>query len=555
MLVAPAPRSFDELDQRVFQALVPTDHYLRKVAAALDFERLRPLAADHYSPGQGRPAIDPVRMVKLLFLVTHYRLDDRAVMARARTDAAFRWFLGLRLDDPLPHHTSCTYFRQRLGQEGFEKLFHGLLAQAREHGLLSDKLRLKDATHLYGAGADLSPTALAAQLRDHLLTAAAAVLPDLAAAWRSKLEALRAATAEATPAERLAARIAFLRELAGELRAALAKLPSGSDDRKRKRLEALLALADKALVDHAAGKEGKDKLVNAGDPEARLGWHHGYFVGYLLDLAVDAESELIAAVGVLPGNGANGAEAADTLALLDQEQRHHGNQVEEVSLDGAGHHGGLLRELAARGVAATAPIPATKPAPGYGAELFTIVEGAAVPTLRCPAGQTTSVSEAKEEHRKFRFAAATCRACPQRGECLAKAEQTSGRSVTKNAYQAEYAAAAARAATPAHAATRAVHPRVERKHADLVRNHGLRQLRYRGLTGAWVQSFLAASAANVKRIVKLLALRTAAAARRLGEAAATVCGVGLGGAGPPLGPKVEKIPGGPNGAALRASPG
>ena len=52
------PRSVDELDQPVFQALVP--------AAAIDFERLRPLAADRYSPGQGRPAIDPVRMFKLL---------------------------------------------------------------------------------------------------------------------------------------------------------------------------------------------------------------------------------------------------------------------------------------------------------------------------------------------------------------------------------------------------------------------------------------------------------------------------------------------------------
>ena len=59
MLVAPAPRSFDELDQRVFQALVPADHYLKKAAAALDFERLRPLAADRYSPGQGRPPSTP----------------------------------------------------------------------------------------------------------------------------------------------------------------------------------------------------------------------------------------------------------------------------------------------------------------------------------------------------------------------------------------------------------------------------------------------------------------------------------------------------------------
>ena len=54
MLVAPAPRPFDELDQRVFQALAPADHYRKKAAAAIDFERLRPLAADRYSPGLPR---------------------------------------------------------------------------------------------------------------------------------------------------------------------------------------------------------------------------------------------------------------------------------------------------------------------------------------------------------------------------------------------------------------------------------------------------------------------------------------------------------------------
>ena len=86
-----------------------------------------------------------------------------------------------------------------------------------------------------------------------------------------------------------------------------------------------------------------------------------------------------------------------------------------------------------------------------------------------------------------------------------------------------------------------------------MRNHELRQLRYRGLTGAWAQSFLAASAANVQRMVKLLALRAAATLTNVGAAFAA-CGVAMGGAGPPPGPRVEKIPGESVGAALRAHP-
>ena len=63
--------------------------------------------------------------------------------------------------------------------------------------------------------------------------------------------------------------------------------------------------------------------------------HGDFFVGYLLDVAIDAESELVTAVNVLPGNG---AEAADAAVLIRQEEAAQGNDVAEVSIDGIGYN-------------------------------------------------------------------------------------------------------------------------------------------------------------------------------------------------------------------------
>src|SRR5580700_1175755 len=113
MIAAATTSPLTDLDQRIFADLVLEDHYLRRVAAIIDFERFRPTLEQGYSARMGRPRIDPVRMLKLAFLSFQYRLSDRQVIVRAQTDIAFRWFLGLSSTDPLPHASDATYFRRR----------------------------------------------------------------------------------------------------------------------------------------------------------------------------------------------------------------------------------------------------------------------------------------------------------------------------------------------------------------------------------------------------------------------------------------------------------
>jgi IS5 family transposase len=417
---------------------------------------------------------------------------------------AFRWFLDFGLHDTIPNHTSDTHFRQRIGAERFERIFQELLTQAREHGLVRDRLRLKDATHLLADAANLQPLALAAQLRDHLLRAAQCFWPDWVAEQQANSETLRQTSAEWPDDERLAARIEQVRSLVSHLNEQIATWSPDADTKAHERLRRLLAIAGKFLDDR--DPDAHDRLASVTDPDARVGKHGAYFVGYLLDVALDPDSELITAVNVLPGNG---PEAIDTITLIEQEEQAQGNDVAEVSLDGAGFHGPLLRELsdpAGLNVVVTVPPPQQPERHTFAPERFTLsmVDGRGEVT--CPAGQTTRQRErVKDKHAsRYTFKPSQCRDCPLRSQCLNHLHGSKGRTVMKNDYDAEYQQVRARAQTAAYAETRRRHPQVERKLGELVRHHDGRRARYRGLLATRVQAFVTALVVNVKRLVKLL---------------------------------------------------
>jgi transposase len=203
MLPEPSAPTWSKIDLEVFEHLVPPDHYLRRAPESIQFEGFRPILAGYYSPDQGRPAEDPVRMLKLEFLQYHDNLSDRQVVQRAETDVAYRYFLGLALEDELPDPSLLCIFRGRLGVEGHRAIFDKVVAQAREHGLVKDRLRLKDATHVIADVAIPTTLALLAQTRDKLLLAAEPFDPLRVEGERARAEMIHTATQSRSNEERL----------------------------------------------------------------------------------------------------------------------------------------------------------------------------------------------------------------------------------------------------------------------------------------------------------------------------------------------------------------
>ena len=111
------------LDQEIFGATVPGDHYLRGVHNAIDFGPIRTVLLSSYHPTLGRPPYEPLVLLKLEFLQYQYDLSDREVINHSQVNMAFRLFLDLSLHSPLPDPSLLTYFRKRLGPEAHQRVF------------------------------------------------------------------------------------------------------------------------------------------------------------------------------------------------------------------------------------------------------------------------------------------------------------------------------------------------------------------------------------------------------------------------------------------------
>jgi len=242
------------------------------------------------------------------------------------------------------------------------------------------------------------------------------------------------------------------------------------------------------------------------DPDARQGYHHGPYVGYLLDVAVDADSDLITALNVLP---ASGNEVQDATTLIEHEQQVHGNKVQGLSIDALGCRGEQLRQWTdPNGLNLDVTVPPRqekKTVPGYFDDSQFTTSGTGE-TMICPAGQT-SQRRSRNRHQTgwvFRWAKSICAACPLTAQCLPQVHRGYGRQLSTNDYAAEYAAARAKAQTPAYHEVRRQHWWIERKLNDLVRWHGARRARYRGRSRVLIQALLTGLVVNVKRLVRCL---------------------------------------------------
>src|SRR5207248_3436331 len=142
-----------------------------------------------------------------------------------------------------------------------------------------------------------------------------------------------------TDTERLVLRVACLRRVL----AWADELPQSDAFRQgspaaQAELRRVLGLAHKVLADRE-DPQASDKVISVYDPDARCGKHREFFDGYLADVTIDADSQLITGINVLPANGDEGGDAAH---LIRQEEAAHGNDVAAISIDGAGYRGPVL---------------------------------------------------------------------------------------------------------------------------------------------------------------------------------------------------------------------
>ena len=132
------------------ESLMPQEHFLRRLDSLMDFSFIYQRVESLYSH-RGRPSIDPVVVVKMLLLGYLYGIDsERRLEQEVRVNIAYRWFLGIDLDEPVPDHSTFSQLRRRKfnGAALFEELFEEVVRKCIEHGLIDGKLLLTDSTHV-----------------------------------------------------------------------------------------------------------------------------------------------------------------------------------------------------------------------------------------------------------------------------------------------------------------------------------------------------------------------------------------------------------------------
>ena len=131
--------------------LVPQDHFLRTVDALIDFSFIERIASPYYCPDNGRPAIPPITLFKMLFIGYFYGIrSERQLEKEIQMNNAYRWFLGYSLTDRIPDHSTISFNRKGRFEDTsvFEQIFDETVRQAQAHGMVNGRLLLSDSTHI-----------------------------------------------------------------------------------------------------------------------------------------------------------------------------------------------------------------------------------------------------------------------------------------------------------------------------------------------------------------------------------------------------------------------
>ena len=111
----------------VIDQLVPKEHLLRKIDAAVDFNRPYEMVEPLYCEDNGRPSIDPVVLFKMVLIQHLYGLPSlRRAAEEVSANLCYRWSLGYPLQEKTPHFSTVSYnFRHRFTAETVDLVFAG----------------------------------------------------------------------------------------------------------------------------------------------------------------------------------------------------------------------------------------------------------------------------------------------------------------------------------------------------------------------------------------------------------------------------------------------
>lgn len=441
-----------EMELVIIDTLVPEDHILRKIKKHIDFSFINNMCREYYCLDNGRPAIEPVIIFKMLFIGYLFGIrSERRLVEDVKVNIAYRWFLDYKLTDKIPDASVIWQNRRRRFKNTDipQRIFDNIVWQATDKGLVEGKILYSDSTHLK--------------------------------ANANKGKYTKAYVTQTT-------------------KGYMADLDKAIDkDREEHEKKPLKKKDDD---DNSGPPPMKEIKQSTTDPESgfmhRDGKPKGFF--YLDHRTVDSKVNIITDVFVTPGNV---NDVDPYIERLKTQISKFGFETEHVGLDAGYNTNIICRDLSHMGIqAAMGYRRGCQPKGKYGKFKFRYFPewDAYVCPERCYLCYRTTTATGYKEYaaREDR-----CGNCPRREACLTEKQKFKilRRHVWEDYRDEMYEFTHTEQGKKIYARRKET---IERSFADSKELHGLRYCRMRGLAKVSEQCLLTAAVQNMKKIALVL---------------------------------------------------
>lgn len=467
MLIKSSEKQY-KMEVVILENLVPENHLLRKIDKVIDFSFINEICEPYYCSDNGRPAIEPERLFRMLFIGYLYGIrSERRLVEEVKVNIAYRWFLGYDLGDKIPDASVIWQNRiRRFNNTDIpQQIFDNIVRQAMSYGLVGGKILYSDSTHLKANANKNKYTEKEVQ--------------------KERQDYLDA-----------------LNEAINEDRIKHGKKPLVFVDGKEKRIseEENEDYFDDNDSKPSGSGSGETKKIKESTTDPDSGFMHrdgkpkGFF--YLDHRTVDSKANIITDVFVTPGNV---NDVKPYISRLKAQIEKFKFKVETVGLDAGYNVSNICKQLHDMGInAAMGKRRGCQPKGKYGKYKFTYIPDWDI--YICPERNYLEyVTTDRNGYREYKCKNNRCASCPRREQCLTAKQKTKSlrRHVWEDYKDEAYVFTHTEKGKKIYSRRKET---VERSFADSKELFGLRYCRMRGLFKVAEQCLLTAAAQNMKKI-------------------------------------------------------
>lgn len=446
-----------KIETVMIDQLVPEDHLLRKIDAHIDFSFINEICEPYYSKDNGRPAIEPEILFKMLFIGYLFGIrSERRLVEEVKVNMAYRWFLGYGITDKIPDASVIWQNRRRRYRKSNipQQIFDEIVRQAIEAGLVDGAVLYTDSTHLK------------------------------ANANKKKFKNIEV---EVTPK-------AYLKELDEAV----------AEDRKKHGKKPLKKKNNDDDPGSGGDSEPETKNIKSSTTDPDSGFMHrdgkpkGFF--YLDHRTVDSKANIITDTYVTAGNV---NDVDPYIERLNVQKEKFDFDVYAVGLDAGYNTVYVCKDLDQMDInAAVAYRRGAHPKGKFGKSKFKYLPewDIYICPERCYLEYRTT---ARNGYREYKAKEDICKGCWRREDCLTEKQKC--KSIHRHVWEdhkdksKEY-----RLSDEGKAIYACRKETIERSFADSKELHGLRYARFRGIHNVSEQCLMTAAAQNIKKIAMML---------------------------------------------------